>query len=299
MSRQQREALDTLLRDGPLDLGGDLVQQRPLLDQLMTAHPLPDDVTAIHATLGGVPVVTIAVRHGDSGNVIFYLHGGAYALGSAAAAAGLASDIARGAGAHAVSVDYRLAPEAPHPAALDDALAAYRGLLETGVPPAGIAVAGESAGAGLAVAMLVAAKSVGLPQPSCAVLLSPWADLTLTGASLRTKADSDPALTAEGLARRAADYVGGSDPASGLISPIFADLTGLPPLLIQVGSHEILLDDAIRLGARAAGADVAVTLQVTPDVPHVFQGFAAVLDEGRCALKQVSDFLRAHLGLIH
>jgi epsilon-lactone hydrolase len=125
--------------------------------------------------------------------------------------------------------------------------------------------------------------------------MSPWADLTLSGNSVKAKAPLDPALTPEGLARRAADYLGHSDPAMKLVSPIFADLTGLPPLLIQAGSHEILLDDATRLAAHAAAADVAVTLEVTPGVPHVFQGFAAILDEGDTALTSASDFLRAHL----
>jgi acetyl esterase/lipase len=163
------------------------------------------------------------------------------------------------------------------------------------VSPSAIAIAGESAGAGLAAAVLVALKHVGPPQPTAPVLMSPWADLTLSGDSIRGKAAVDPALTAEGLARRAADYLAGGDPVGELVSPIFADLTGLPPLLVQAGSHEILLDDATRLAARAAGADVAVSLKVTPGVPHVFQGFAAMLGEGDAALRSAGRFLRTHL----
>jgi epsilon-lactone hydrolase len=240
-------------------------------------------------------VVNVEVAGADPERIILYLHGGAYAIGTAASSAGLASDLTRRAGTRLVTVDYRLAPEHPQPAAIEDAVAAYRGLLDSGVSPSTIAVAGESAGAGLAAAALMALKHAGLPQPTAAVLMSPWADLTLSGDSISGKAALDLALTPEGLARRAADCLANGNPAGELVSPIFADLNGLPPLLIQAGSHEILLDDATRLAAHAAAADVAVTLEVTPGVPHVFQGFAAMLDEGDAALTSAGEFLRAHL----
>jgi epsilon-lactone hydrolase len=295
VSRQQREALDQLLRDAPLDLGGDVAEQRVIFEQMMAAIPVPADVTTSSGSLGGIPVVNIEASDAEPEWVIFYLHGGAYAIGTAGSSVGLASDLARRVGARLVSVEYRLAPEHPHPAALDDAVAAYRGLLDSGVAASTIAIAGESAGAGLAAATLVALKHAGLPQPTGAVLMSPWADLTLSGDSISAKAAVDPALTPEGLRRRAIDYTADRDPTADLVSPIFADLTGLPPLLIQAGSHEILLDDATRLASRAAAADVAVTLEVTPRVPHVFQGFAAMLDEGDAALTSAGQFLRAHL----
>ena len=295
MSQQQRDALDQLLRDGPLDLGGDVAEQRVIFEEMMAAIPVPADVTTSSGSLGGIPVINVEAAGADPTRIIFYLHGGAYAIGTAASSVGLASDLARRAGTRLVTVDYRLAPEHPYPAAIDDAVAAYRGLLDSGLAGSAIAIAGESAGAGLAAATLVALKQIGLPQPTGAVLMSPWADLTLSGESVSAKAAVDPALTPEGLRRRAVDYVADGDRTADLVSPIFADLTELPPLLIQAGSHEILLDDATRLAARAAAADVAVRLEVTPDVPHVFQGFAAMLDEGNAALTSAGEFLRAHL----
>ncbi|MEY9929683.1 acetyl esterase/lipase [Catenulispora sp. GP43] len=152
-------------------------------------------------------------------------------------------------------------------------------------------VVGESAGAGLAAALLIAARDQGLAMPAAGVLFSPYADLTLSGDSMKTKAELEPSFTAEAIARRAADYAGGADPADPLISPVFADLRGLPPLLIQVGTHELLLDDAVRLAARAAAADVPVALEVTAGVPHLFQAFAAMLEEGDAALVRVTQFL--------
>jgi acetyl esterase/lipase len=295
VSLQQRDALDQLLRDAPLDLGGDVAEQRVIFEEMMGAIPVAADVTTSSGSLGGIPVVNVDVAGADREWVIFYLHGGAYAIGTAASSVGLASDLARRVGAQLVSVDYRLAPEHPYPAAIDDAVAAYRGLLDSGVAASAIAIAGESAGAGLVTATLVALKHVALPQPSGAVLMSPWVDLTLSGESISAKPAVDPALTPEGLRRRAVDYVAAGDRTTELVSPIFADLTELPPLLIQVGSHEILLDDATRLAARAAAVDVAVSLEVTPGVPHVFQGFASMLDEGDAALTSAGEFLRAHL----
>lgn len=298
MTDDQRRSLDEMLRNGPLDLGGELQEQRRLLVGMLTSIPLPDDVRTTPGELGGVPVITVDIDRvgggGTGGGVVLYLHGGAYAMGTAQASLGLASDVARRARARAVTVDYRLAPEHPYPAALDDAVAAYQGLLET-TDPAQVALVGESAGGGLVLATLVALRDRGLPLPSSAAVFSPWADLTLSGATVTTRADLDVAVTAAGLRVRGAEYIGSHDPTSPTISPVFADLTGLPPLLIQAGSHEVLLDDALRVAAHAATADVAVDLQVTPGVPHVFQGFAAILTEGDTALTAAGAFLRMHL----
>ena len=162
-------------------------------------------------------------------------------------------------------------------------------------PPAQVALVGESAGGGLVLATLVALRERGVPLPWAAAVFSPWADLTLSGATAATKADVDVAVTAAGLRVRGDEYLGSADPTTPTISPVFADLTGWPPLLIQAGSHEILLDDALRVAARAASVDVAVELQITPGAPHVFQAVAAILTEGETALTAAGAFLRAHL----
>ncbi|MGW7240769.1 alpha/beta hydrolase [Streptomyces sp. NPDC054804] len=294
MSGQQRSDLDEMLRHAPLDVGGDVAEARAAFHTMMTSIPLPPDVTTTPGRLGGVPVVTVETPGGDPSDVVLYFHGGAYAIGSAADAAGLAADVSRRVGARAVCVEYRLAPDNPFPAAVEDAVAAYRALLDRGVLAARTAFVGESAGGGLAVATLVALKEAGLPQPSSAAVFSPWADLTVSGASASGKAALDPALTPQALRTRARDYLGTTPGTEPLASPVFADLTGLPPLLVQVGSHEILLDDAVRLAARAAAADVRVDLQVWPQVPHVFQSFAVMLDEAGEALESAAAFTRAH-----
>ncbi len=294
MTQQQRQALDELLRHGPLDIGGEVAEQRAIFHEMIASVPVPDDVSAKQDELGGVPVVVVETPDLDPTAVILYFHGGAYALGSASDSVGLAADVARRARARAISVDYRLAPEHPFPAAVDDAVAAYRALLGQGAPNSRVAFVGESAGGGLVAATLVALKDAGLPQPSSAAIFSPWADLTVSGASADHKAAVDPALTPEALRIRARDYLRDRDPAAPLASPVFADLTGLPPLLIQVGSHEILLDDAVRLASRAAAQDVLVDLQVWPQVPHVFQGFAAILDDADRALDDAAAFITRH-----
>lgn len=292
MTQSQRQALDELLRHGPLDVGGDVAEQRTIFHEMISSVPLPEDVSAEPGKLGGVPVVTVQTPGADPSVVLLYFHGGGYALGSAADSVGLAADVARRAGARAISVDYRLAPEHPFPAAIDDAVAAYGGLLEEGTPSERIAFVGESAGGGLVAATLLALKDADLPQPASAAVFSPWVDLTVSGASATGKAGLDPALTPKALHIRARDYLGGRDAATPLASPVFADLTGLPPLLIQVGSHEILLDDAVRLAARAGEHDVPVELQIWPEVPHVFQGFAAQLDDADRALQAAAAFIK-------
>ena len=295
MSTEQRDNLDAILRQSAFPAGLDVAEQRRQLRELLSAQPLPAEISVTAAVLGGVPVAEITVDGIEPRHTVLYFHGGVYVLGDAFQAAGLASQIGRRTRATVVSVDYRLAPEHPYPAAVDDALAAYQALLDHGTAPADIAFAGESAGAGLAIATLVNARDHGLPLPAAALAMSPYADLTLAGTTMDTKRDADPLLSRENLQARIPDYTAGHDPALGLISPIFADLSGLPPLIIQAGTHEVLLDDAIRLAAQAATADVQVTLDITPGVPHVFQAYYPILDEAATALDRAGQLLSAHL----
>ena len=295
VSTEQRENLEAVLRQSAFPVGIDVSEQRRLLRELTSAQPLPAGVTVTAAALGGVPAAEITIDGLEPRHVVLYFHGGVYVLGDAFQAADLASQVGRRTRAKVISVDYRLAPEHPYPAAVDDALAAYEALLHNGTAPSDIAFAGESAGGGLAVATLVNARDHGLPLPAAAFVMSPYADLTLAGTTMETKREVDPLMSRENLQSRVTDYTAGQDAALGLISPIFADLSGLPPLIIQAGTHEVLLDDAVRLAQQAATADVEVTLDITPRVPHVFQTFYPILDEAAAALDRAGQLLSAHL----
>lgn len=297
MSGEQLDRLDAILRQGQLDTAGDVSMLRAAFNALMARVQVPADVRHRATTIGGVDALEVTVDGTDAKNVILYFHGGVYVIGTAAATVPLVGDLARRTGARAFTVEYRLAPEHPYPAAVEDARAAYEGLLAQGVEPGQIALAGESAGGGLAVATLLALRAAGTPLPTCAFLMSPYADLTLSGQTLAEKQSVDPILTPEGLRARVPDYLAGADASDPLVSPVFGDLSGLPPLLIQAGSHEILLGDAVRLAERAAVADVTVTLDVTSRAPHVFQGFAGAIDEAGAALDRASDFLKTQFGV--
>ena len=295
VSTEQRENLDAILRQSAFPAGSDVNEQRRQLRELISAQPLPADVTVTAAALGGVPTAEITVDGIEPRHLVLYFHGGVYVMGDAFLAADLASQVGRRTRAKVISVDYRLAPEHPYPAAVDDALAAYEALLHNGAAPSDIVFAGESAGGGLAIATLVNARDHGLPLPAAAFVMSPYADLTLAGATMETKREADPLMSPEALHARVTDYTSGQDAALGLISPIFAELSGLPPLIIQAGTHEVLLDDAIRLARQAATADVEVTLDITPGVPHVFQAYYPILDEAAAALDRAGQLLSAHL----
>ena len=295
MSIEQRATLDAILRQSAFPAGSDVNEQRRLLRELLSAQPLPAEVTVIAAALGDVATAEITVDGIEPRHLVLYFHGGVYVMGDAFLAAELASQVGRRTHAKVISVDYRLAPEHPYPAAVDDALAAYEALLDNGTAPSDIAFAGESAGGGLAIATLVNARDHGLPLPAAALVMSPYVDLTLAGATMETRRGADPLLSPEALQARVPDYTAGQGAALGLISPVFADLSGLPPLIIQAGTHEVLLDDAVRLAQRAVSADVEVTLDITPGVPHVFQAYHPILDEATAALDRAGRLLSAHL----
>ncbi|MFI7065616.1 alpha/beta hydrolase [Kribbella sp. NPDC050124] len=286
MTHEQRAAARAMMTKG--DLGRTAAQQRAEFDELFATRPLGDDVTLMQRTLGGVPALDVNVAGADGDAVIFYLHGGGYVVGSARTGANLAAPLARRTGFHAVSLDYRLAPEHPFPAALNDALAAYKALLETGRP---IVIAADSAGGGLALATMLAARRQDLRLPAAAAVFSPWADLTLSGASMDSRGDFDPLFSRAHMQEYADHYLAGQDPKNDLASPLLANLTGLPPLLIQVGTAEVLLDDALRLATHAAEQDVDVSLDVVAGAPHVYQLMAGLLDEADEALDHAARFL--------
>jgi epsilon-lactone hydrolase len=236
--------------------------------------PVPDEVSWEPVTAGGVACEWVHGPAERGRQAMMYLHGGCYVFGSAATFRELIGRLSMATGMWVLALDYRLAPEHPFPAAVDDALAAYRWLLGTGIEPGGIVFAGDSAGGGLALATLLALRDAGDRLPAAAVLLSPWTDLTCSGESYASRAESDPLFTREQVVTLAAQYLAGANPASVLASPIYADLKGLPPLLVHVGSDEVLLDDATRLAERAKAAGVDVELRVWDGMWHEFQRYA-------------------------
>ena len=294
MSKQQRDAIDAALRAEPFGLDQSTDEHRKSF-QAFALRPYPADVAAADVTLGGVGAIELTVAGHAADPTVLYFHGGGYVVGSARTGTHLAAELARRAGGRALSVDYRLAPEHPYPAAVQDGLAAYAGLLESGVSPARVLVAGDSAGGGLAVAALLAARDRGLPQPAAVAVFSPWADISRSGASMHAKDGTDPLFSYDAMGWYAGRYLPAGERSAPLASPVFATLAGLPPLLIQAGSDEVLLDDAVRLAANAGRDDVDVTLQVAPEGTHVFQLHFGALDEADEAIDEVARFFKRHL----
>ena len=297
MVSPEAEAIRTRIKQlmrSTLQLDAPLATRRAQYEASMSRGHLPADMQVEAVTVETLTAEWVSVPQAASSQVMLYLHGGGYIMGSCHSHRLLAAALAQATGARVLVLDYRLAPEHPFPAALEDAQAAYRWLVTTGIKPEHIVLAGDSAGGGLALSTLLALRDAGQQLPAKAILLSPWTDLSVSGASILTRAERDFMITRDYLLAEALTYLGEQDPRTPLASPVFADLHGFPPLLIQVGSDEILLDDATRVAERAQQAGVAVTLDITEEMWHVWHAAAAVryFPEGKAAFDQIADFVR-------
>ena len=295
MPSEELIATSKMIREAQMFTGDsvDVMQMREMMKAGIL--PLPEGATRNDIERNGIPLCHIGVPDARNDRGVLYLHGGGYVLGSLDTHAELMARVAAACRAPVLGVDYRLAPEHPYPAAVDDALASYEHLLAAGIKPEAIVVAGDSAGGGLALALMLKLKELGKPQPAGAVLFSPWSDLTASGESTKTRIDADPMISAEMLNPMAELYLDGSDAANPMVSPLFGHLAGLPPLLIQVGDDEILLDDSTRLAKNAEAAGVKADIEIFDGAFHVFQN-QPHLPESADALKSVGKFFDAVTG---
>jgi phosphinothricin tripeptide acetyl hydrolase len=277
---------ETAKAQGPGDV-------RTALSKAFRAFPSKSKVKVEPVSAGGVPAEWISAPDASADKAVLYLHGGGYGAGGSDTHRELAARISEASGARTLLIDYRLAPENPFPAAIDDAVAAYRFILASGVAPSKVAIGGDSAGGGLTLALLLALRDAKIPLPAAGVCISPWADLEAIGETMATKAEVDPVVGREFIVLLGNMYVGEKgNKRAPLAAPIYGDMRGLPPLLIQVGSAETLLSDATRVAERAGLADVEATLQIWPDMPHVWHWFAPILPEGDQAIKHIGEFVR-------
>jgi acetyl esterase/lipase len=293
MASPQFEKLVNLIRSNKQPPGDHPVEKlRTGMER--TSLAAGDDITATAVDAGGVPAEWVEAPGAAADRVVLFLHGGGYVMGSPTTHRKLAGDVSRASGARVLLLDYRLAPEHPMPAGIDDGVSAYRWLLEQGVAPGSIAIGGDSAGGGLVVATLLALRDGGDPLPGAGVCISPWVDFTGEAPSITTRAERDPMVAAGDIGRFTDWYLAGADPRAS--SPVHADLQGLPPLLIHVGDDEILLDDSVLLDKRATEAGVDVTLEVWPEMFHVWHVFAGRVPESTEAVDKVGAFIQERLG---
>jgi phosphinothricin tripeptide acetyl hydrolase len=269
-----------------------VAERRAQYERAEKAFPTPPEVKVERVSAPVAPAEWLRPPGAAAGRVVLYLHGGGYVIGSPRSHRHLAAAVAAAGQASALLLDYRLAPEHPYPAAVDDATAAYRWLLDQGIAPGHIVIGGDSAGGGLTVATLLALRDARLPLPAGGVCISPWVDLTFSGASYRTRAAVDPIVTRPGIDEMARAYLGTTSARAPLASPLFADLRGLPPLLIHVGSDEVLLDDAVQLADRAKAVGVDATLEVWDRMVHVWHWFLPMLDEAKSAVDGIGRFIQ-------
>jgi len=287
------EELQTVLQMlGAVDLGPEtpIEDMRTALDAMSAISPLPEGTQCTPVDANGVPCEWIWGGGSRDDRALLYLHGGGYVIGSINSHRGTVARLASAAGARGLAVDYRLGPEHPFPAAVEDATAAYRWLVDQGIEPARIAIAGDSAGGGLTIATLLSLRDAGDPLPAAGICISPWVDLEGSGESMQSKADVDPMVQRDGLLRMADAYLGGADPRAPLASPLQADLAGLPPLLVQVGTNETLLDDSTRLAERAKAAGVDLELECWDEMIHVWHAFAPALPEANQAISRIGEY---------
>ena len=289
------DAIRALLTAKPRPVGWN--ERRARIDEIGSTWPVADDVRLEAVDLGGVPGEWSIVPGSNAARVLLFFHGGGYCSGSIVSHRRMVTEAGRAAGVRTLAVDYRLAPEHPYPAAHEDAMKAWRFLRKQGIPASSIAVGGDSAGGNLTLGLINRLRAAGEELPACAWLVSPWTDLTMSGATLGTKDAVDPLIHTAYLTELADAYAPPPiERRDSLISPLFADLAGFPPILIQVGSAETLLADATRLAAAAGAADVDVTLQIWPHMIHAWPVWNAKLEDGRRALASAGQFMRAHIG---
>jgi monoterpene epsilon-lactone hydrolase len=294
MSQNEIEAVRTLLTSKPRPIGW--AERRQRLDEVGSVWPVAPDATLAAVDLGGVPGEWSIVPGSDATRVLLFFHGGGYCSGSILSHRRMVTEAGRAAGVRTLAVGYRLAPEHTFPAALDDALTAWRFLRKEGFVAARIAIGGDSAGGGLTVALINRLRGAGDEQPACAWLVSPWTDLTMSGSTFASKDAVDPLIHKDYLGELADAYLpAGFDRRDPRVSPLYSDLRGMPPTLIQVGSNETLLDDAVRFAAAAGAADAAVTLEIWPKMIHAWPLWNAQLDPGRRALVSAGTFTRKYL----
>ena len=292
MTVAQLQSIVSLLRSRPGPETPDIGYSRAAYEKLAVLLGGAPDAKCEKVDADGVPAEWVAAPGIDSQRAVLYLHGGGYAIGSINTHRRLAYDISAASSARVLLIDYRLAPEHPFPAAVDDAAKAWRWLLQQGFTSDRLAIAGDSAGGGLTIATLVNLRDRKLGLPACAVAISPWIDLEGQGASITTRAAQDPMVQKAGLLWMAGLYLAGKDPRTPLAAPLHADLTGLPPVLVQVGTAETLLDDATRLAEKLYRAGGDVRLAGWPDMLHVFPFFAPILSEGRDGCREIGQFIR-------
>ena len=270
----------------------EIAQMRLDADARAKAFPLPSDVSVQPVVANGVRAEWTSTPDADPSSAILYLHGGGYVICSLESHRHLVAEIGRASGTRTLAIDYRLAPEHPFPAPVEDTVAAYRYLLASGLTPNRIALAGDSAGGGLVIGSLLAIREAGLPLPGCGWCISPWVDMEALGELFTDRAEADPTVQRDTIRMMAQWYLGGGDPRHPHAAPIYGDLRGLPALLIQVGAAETLLDDSMALARKAGAADVLVDLQIWPEMIHIWHIYFPMLSAGRRAIASGGTFVR-------